>query len=43
MEYFQECFWVGVMLFDLGGDSDWVRVWGWGVSEICLGLLIFSV
>ena len=25
MEYFQESFWVGVVFFDLGGDSDWVR------------------
>ena len=25
MEYFQECFWVGVVFFDLSGDGDRVR------------------
>ena len=43
VEYFQESFWVGVMFFDLGGDGDWVRVWWWGVSEICLGSLVLLV
>ena len=43
VEYFQECFWVGVVFFDLGGDSDWVGVWRWGVFEVHLGLLIFLV
>ena len=41
VEYIQECFWVWVVFFDLGGDGDWVRVWGWCVSEIRLGFLIF--
>ena len=35
VKYFQECFWVGVVFFDLGGDGDWVRVRGWCVSEVC--------
>ena len=43
VEYFQEGFWVWVMFFDLGGDGDWVRVWRWGVSKICLGFLILLV
>ena len=43
VEYSQEGFLVGVMFFDLGGDSDWVGVWRWGVFEVRLGLLIFSV
>ena len=43
VECFQECFWVGVVFFDLGGDSDWVRVGGWHVSEVGLGFLIFLV
>ena len=43
VEYFQEGFWVGVVFFDLGGDGDWVRIWGWCVSEVCLGFLIFLV
>ena len=43
VEYFQECFWVGVVFFDLGGDGDWVGVRGWCVSEIHLGFLIFLV
>ena len=43
VEYFQECFWVWVVFFDLGGDSDWVGIRGWCVSEICLGFLIFLV
>ena len=43
MEYFQECFWVGVVFFDLSGDGDWVRIRGWCVSEVCLGFLIFLV
>ena len=43
VEHLQECFWVGVVLFDLGGDGDQVRIRRWGVSEICLGLLIFLV
>ena len=43
MEYFQKCFWVGVVFFDLGGDSDWVRIRGGCVSEIHLGFSIFLV
>ena len=43
VEYFQECFWVGVVFFDLGGDGDWVRVRGWCVSEVRLGFLILLV
>ena len=43
VEYFQECFWVGVVFFDLGGDGDWVRIRRWCVSEIHLGFLIFLV
>ena len=43
MEYFQECFWVGVVFFNLGGDSDWAGVRGWCVSEVHLGFLIFLV
>ena len=43
MESLQECFWVGVMFFDLGGDGDSVRVGWWCVSEVCLGFLIFLV
>ena len=43
VEYFQECFWVGVVFFDLSGDSDRVRIRGWCVSEVCLGFLIFLV
>ena len=43
VEYFQECFWVWVVFFDLGGDSDWVRIRGWCVSEIRLGFLFFLV
>ena len=43
MEYFQECFWVGVVFFDLGGDGDRVRVREWCVSEIRLGFLVFLV
>ena len=43
VEHFQGCLWVGVVLFDLGGNSDWVRIGGWCVSEICLGFLIFLV
>ena len=43
MEYFQKYFWVGVVFFDLGGDSDWVGIRRWCVSEICLGFLIFLV
>ena len=41
VEYFQKGFWVGVMLFDLGGNSDWVRVGRWCVSEVGLGFLVF--
>ena len=43
MEYFQEGFWVGVVFFDLGGNSDWVRVGGWGVPEEGLGFLVLLV
>ena len=43
VEYFQEGFWVGVVFFDLGGDSDRVGIRGWRVSEVCLGFLIFLV
>ena len=43
MEYFQECFWVGVVFFDLDGDGDWVGVRRWCVSEVGLGFLIFLV
>ena len=43
VEYLQEGFWIGVVFFDLGGNSDWIRVGGWGVSEEGLGFLIFSV
>ena len=43
MEYFQECCWVGVMFFYLGGDSDWVRVGWWCVYEVHLSFLIFLV
>ena len=43
MEYFQECFWVGVVFFNLGGDGDWVGIRGWCVSEVRLGFLIFLV
>ena len=43
MEYFQEGFWVGVVFFDLGGDSDWVRIRRRGVSEEGLGFLILLV
>ena len=43
VEYFQKCFWIWVVFFDLGGDGDWVRVQGWSVSKICLGFLIFLV
>ena len=43
VEYFKECFWVGVVFFDLGGNGDWVRIRGWCVSEVCLGFLIFLV
>ena len=28
VEYFQECFWIGVVFFDFGSDGDWVRVRG---------------
>ena len=31
MKYFQESFWVWVVFFDLGGDSDWVGVGWWCV------------
>jgi hypothetical protein len=43
VEYLQEGFWVGVVFFDLGGDGNWVRIRRWGVSEECLGFLIFLV
>ena len=43
MEYFQECFWVGVVFFDLSSDGDWVRIGGWCVSEVRLGFLVFLV
>ena len=43
VEHFQESFWVRVVFFDLGGNSDWVRVGGWHVSEVGLGFLIFLV
>ena len=43
VEYFQEGFWVGVVFFDLGGDSDWVGIGGWCVPEICLGFFVFLV
>ena len=43
VEYLQKHFWVGVVFFDLGGDSDWVGIRRWCVSEVCLGFLIFLV
>ena len=33
----------GVVFFDLGGNSDWVRIRGQCVSEVGLGFLIFLV
>ena len=41
VEYFQECFWVGVVFFDLGGDGDWVRIGRRCVSKIRLGFFVF--
>ena len=43
VEYFQKGFWVWVVFFDLGGNSDRVRVRGWCVSEVGLGFLVFLV
>ena len=43
VKYFQECLWVWVMFFDLGGDGDWVWVGRWRVSEIRLGFFVFLV